>query len=71
MGRQSNSNENMDTFGAFFGKSCGRYSAYFWFLSKDFGHTDTRSNETFIGHELMFPIGISRLGRHRQQFESE
>ena len=34
MGRQSNSNENMDTFGAFFGKSCGRYSAYFDFFQR-------------------------------------
>ena len=44
-----------------------------FFFSKDFGHTDTRSNETFIGHELMFPIGISRLGhlQSSQQFESE
>ena len=71
--RQSNSNENMGTIGAFFGKSCGTYSAYFEFFSKEFGHTDTRSNETFIGHELMFPIGISRLGhlQSSQQFESE
>ena len=73
MERQSNSNENMDTIEAFFSKSCGTCSANFDFFSTDFGHTDTRSNETFINHELIFPIGISRLGhlQSSQQFESE